>query len=221
MQVKFNREHILKIFAATHRLAAVFDPEVDPYIEVTDNLLFSDWVQAMDLIRDWHTQHAHFQKVYEAEIPADDYRKLYFDSQTTLGDLAQLIANNTKTIYVPPAVLGHKKCETGGTMKFLLRRMRHKSKSRKIINARDSLNYFLNADDMGPLEEINAYFPGALPEPKEVSHARLLPIHKRLFYLRRTKHWIFPGISNLRSLFEHMMRDVKTIPMASIMVQPK
>ncbi|EHQ08648.1 hypothetical protein [Leptonema illini] len=179
MIIVYTKEHILKVFACSHEIARVVDPAVDPGLEPREDLLLRDWIEGMDLILDARVQLDHFRKAYSASIPETEFGNLWRSKDSTLGALADLIAEHSQPVHIPEWKFVGRECERGTILRFLLHSINSRSPQR-IATGRTSLGFLAKGRDWSFVDAINIPFPGVLPPPVRVSHRRLQPVQVRV-----------------------------------------
>lgn len=173
--IKYNKAHILDVFKAAYAFSSVIDPEVEPDQVITENYLFQDWIGTMDLIQKPDVQLSHFDREFNTQIPMDLFRKLWKSKTATLGDLAELIEKYAQPIAIPLTRFGRQPCETGGILRFLIRRMQAVAPENLRIRPSTPFSHLFKQQNIAHFGELLGFLPEAMPQPKKISHWKLQP----------------------------------------------
>jgi hypothetical protein len=175
LTIKYNKAHILEVFKSTYAFSAVIDPEVEQDQVITEKYLFRDWIATMDLIPKPDIQVSHFDKKFNAQIPTNLFKQLWKSKTSTLGDLAELIEKHAQPIAIPLTRFGGKICETGGILRFLVRKMQAVAPEGLLIRPSTPLSHLFKQQNVTHFGELMAFLPDMVPPPKKVSHWKLQP----------------------------------------------
>lgn len=175
LTIKYNKAHILSVFKATYAISAVIDPEVEQDQVITENYLFKDWIGTMDLIPKPDVQVSHFDREFNAQIPVNLFKQLWKSKTSTLGDLAELIEKYAQPIAIPLTRFGGQSCETGGILRFLIRRMQAAAPEGLRIRPSTPLSHLFKQQNVAHFGELVGFLPEIVPPPKKISHWKLQP----------------------------------------------
>jgi len=178
MVIVYSKQHILRVFSSTHKIARVIDPEVDRALEPREDLPLWDWIDGMDLIRKERVQLEYFRSAYSSSIPETEFGKLWRAKESTLGALAELIAKHSRPVQVPIWKFAGRDCKRGSILRFLLNRV-NAGADGPLATGHTSVGSLAARRDWSFVDAINVPFPGLLPPPMKISHRRLLPLHVR------------------------------------------
>lgn len=185
LRIDFTREHIVASFRDYNRIADIMDPEAELIDDLSGDTPLDDYAVMNDFVPKWKVQHKAHCESYGAQIPAEDFRRVWKSPDSTLNDLADLIAKYAPPVVVPDWKFGGQTCRKGSLLRFLLAQI--KKSDRAPVSGRTPLGALARRNDWTFTFVLMHHFPGSLPAPVQISHFRLLP--RRLRYLLQSLGW--------------------------------
>lgn len=146
--VEFNRnltsEDVLNIFVERHRLASPFDPEADPFIELSFDSSIAEWRDANDLIS-WRPLSLFLNKEFRISPSEKEWKSVLTPScRRTLKGVCDLIATHSSNDNIYPMRVLGKECLSASVFFTLKRSLKEEGVDVSEIRPSTALSPYLD-----------------------------------------------------------------------------
>ncbi|MBD8387197.1 hypothetical protein [Dysgonomonas sp. BGC7] len=146
--VEFNRnltsEDVLNIFVEQHRLASPFDPEADPFIELSFDSSIAEWRDANDLIS-WRPLSLFLNKEFRISPSEKEWKSVLTPScRRTLKGVCDLIVTHSSNDNIYPMRVLGKECLSSSVFFTLKRSLKEEGVDVSEIRPSTALSPYLD-----------------------------------------------------------------------------